>query len=172
MAVCEGLAKLNALAAPAAEGELLKCCGSTAWARALAAQRPFADVAELLHVADDVWWSLRAADWQEAFSSHPRIGEQAAARAQAAAAQAWSAEEQAGTQAAAQTIMEELAAANRTYAEKFGYIFIVCATGKTAAEMLTLLHARMPNDPDIELRNAAAEQGKITRLRLEKLLAA
>ncbi len=171
MATHEGLAKLNALDAAAAEGELLKCCGSTAWARAVAAQRPFADVAELLLAADEIWWSLRAADWQEAFSRHPQIGERQAARAQAAEAQTWSAQEQAGTHDAAQATLAELAAANRAYAEQFGHIFIVCATGKTAAEMLTLLRARMSNDPGIELRNAADEQRKITRLRLEKLLA-
>lgn len=171
MAAHEGLAKLNALDATAAEAELRKCCGSSAWTRAVAAQRPFADVAELLLAADEVWWSLGTADWHEAFSSHPQIGERRAARAQDATAQSWSAAEQAGTQDAAQATLDELAAANRAYAEKFGYIFIVCATGKTAAEMLTLLRARMPNDPGIELRNAAAEQRKITRLRLEKLLA-
>ncbi len=171
MAALDSLARLHALDAATAERELLKCCGSTAWARAMAAQRPFADVAELLLAADEVWWNLRAADWQEAFSSHPQIGERQAARAQAAEAQTWSAQEQAGTREAAQATLDELAAANRAYAEKFGHIFIVCATGKTAAEMLTLLRARMPNDPGIELRNAAAEQRKITRLRLEKLLA-
>ena len=86
------------------------------------------------------------------------------------AARAWSEQEQAGTSAAEQTTRDELAAANRVYEEKFGHIFIVCATGKTAAQMLVLLRARLPNDPGIELRNAADEQRKITRLRLEKLL--
>lgn len=170
MAAHEGLARLNALDAATAESELLKCCGSAAWARAVAAQRPFTDVAELLLAADEVWWNLGTADWQEAFSRHPQIGERQAARAQDATAQGWSAEEQAGTRDAAQATLDELAAANRAYAAKFGHIFIVCATGKTAAQMLALLRARLPNDPGIELRNAADEQRKITRLRLEKLL--
>ena len=170
MAAHEGLARLNALDAPAAERELLKCCGSTAWARAMSARRPFADVEELMLTADEVWWALGTRDWHEAFASHPKIGGRKAARAQEQQARAWSEQEQAGTSAAEQTTRDELAAANRVYEEKFGHIFIVCATGKTAAQMLNILRARLANDPGIELRNAADEQRKITRLRLEKLL--
>ena len=170
MAAHEGLARLNALAAPAAERELLKCCGSTAWARAMSARRPFADVEELMLTADEVWWGLGTSDWHEAFASHPKIGARKAERAQEQQAQSWSEQEQAGARAAEQPTRDELAAANRVYAEKFGHIFIVCATGKTAAQMLNILRARLANDPGIELRNAADEQRKITRLRLEKLL--
>jgi len=171
MAAHEGLARLDSLDAGAAESELLKCCGSTAWARQVAARRPFADVEELLLTADEVWWGLGARDWQEAFSSHPKIGEGKAAKAQGEQAAAWSEQEQAGARAAEQATLDELRAANRAYEEKFGHIFIVCATGKTAAQMLGILRARLANDPGIELRNAADEQRKITRLRLEKLLA-
>ena len=171
MAAHEGLARLNALDPDEAERELLKCCGSAAWARALAAQRPFADVEELLLAADQVWWRLGTRDWHEAFSSHPKIGARKAAQAQDAQAALWSEQEQAGARAAEQATLTALAQANRVYEEKFGHIFIVCATGKTAAQMLSILRARLPNDPGIELRNAADEQRKITRLRLEKLLA-
>ncbi|HZH32319.1 MAG TPA: 2-oxo-4-hydroxy-4-carboxy-5-ureidoimidazoline decarboxylase [Pyrinomonadaceae bacterium] len=171
MDLSEGLARLNSLSAEEAETELLKCCGSTVWARALSARRPFGDAPQLLAAADEVWWSLSERDWLEAFAAHPRIGgREPAARAQHAQAEGWSEQEQAGARAAAQATLDELAAANRAYEEKFGHIFIVCATGKTAEEMLALLRARLPNEADTELRNAAAEQGKITKLRLEKLL--
>ncbi|HEY0084088.1 MAG TPA: 2-oxo-4-hydroxy-4-carboxy-5-ureidoimidazoline decarboxylase, partial [Pyrinomonadaceae bacterium] len=111
-------------------------------------------------------------DWLEAFAAHPRIGGRgtAAERAQPPQAACWSEQEQSGARDAAQATLDELAAANRAYEEKFGHIYIVCATGKTADEMLALLRARLSNDADTELRNAAAEQQKITMLRLEKLL--
>jgi OHCU decarboxylase len=170
MTTDEGLARLNALDAETCARELLKCCGAQAWAHELAACRPFADVEELMLTADQVWWALGTRAWHEAFASHPQIGARKAAPAQSEQAAAWSAQEQAGARDAEQTTLDELAEANRVYEAKFGHIFIVCATGKTAAQMLTLLRARLPNDPGIELRNAADEQRKITRLRLEKLL--
>ena len=166
----ENLARLNALDAGEAERELLKCCGSQAWARKLAAQRPFGETRELLQAADEIWWSLDASDWLEAFAAHPKIGGKRAAREQDAQAQSWSEQEQSGARDAGQATLDELAAANREYEERFGHIFIVCATGKTAGEMLALLRARLPNEAATELRNAAEEQRKITRLRLEKLL--
>jgi OHCU decarboxylase len=167
----EGLARLNSLSAAEAETELLKCCGSTGWARSLLARRPFGDAAELLTAADEVWRGLSARDWLEAFAAHPRIGgREGAARAQHRQAEGWSEQEQSGARRAAPATLDELAAANRAYEEKFGHIFIVCATGKTAAEMLALLQARLSNEADTELRTAAEEQPKITRLRLEKLL--
>ena len=166
----ENLARLNALDAAAAQQELLKCCGSHAWAREMVARRPFVATQELLTAADDVWRSLGAEDWLEAFAAHPKIGGKRAAREQDAQAKAWSEQEQSGARDAASVTLDELAAANRAYEERFGHIFIVCATGKTADEMLGLLRARLPNDAGKELRNAAEEQRKITRLRLEKLL--
>jgi OHCU decarboxylase len=166
----ESLARLNALDAAEAERELLKCCGSTKWARALAAHRPFGEARELAAAADEIWWRLGERDWLEAFAAHPKIGGQRAAREQGAQASAWSEQEQAGARDAGQATLDELADANRAYEEKFGHIFIVCATGKTAEEMLALLRARLPNDAVTELRNAAEEQRKITKLRLEKLL--
>ena len=166
----EGLERLNALPAPEAEAELLKCCGSTNWARRMAAQRPFRGVAELLETSDRLWWELGPKDWLEAFSRHPKIGDSAAARAGSAQTQRWSSEEQAGVRSASQEVLAALAEANHAYQDRFGYIFIVCATGKTSEEMLALLRIRLQNDPGAELRIAAEEQRKITRLRLENLL--
>lgn len=164
------LERLNALPVREAESELLKCCGSTLWARRMAAERPFVDLQELLAKADAVWWALDAEDWLEAFSRHPKIGEKKSARAQAEEASEWSRQEQAGTNAADEETKLELAAANREYERRFGHIYIICATGKSADEMLSILKERLQNDADRELRIAAEEQRRITHLRLQKLL--
>jgi OHCU decarboxylase len=164
------LAQLNALQPEQAEVEFLKCCGSRNWARSLTDARPFTDADTLFREADSVWWSLHDEDWLEAFRAHPKIGEQKAAAAQSKQAQSWSAQEQSGVQNAVAETKAALAAGNQEYEERFGFIFIVCATGKSSAEMLTILNARLQNDPGTELRVAADEQRKITRLRLEKLL--
>lgn len=167
-----GLDRLNALPADAAEREMLTCCGSRAWARRVAAARPFPDAAALLERADAIWWALDEADWREAFRSHPKIGEKKAEAGQTGREQAWSAGEQAGMASAADAVRDALADGNRAYEARFGYIYIVCATGRTADEMLALLRSRLRNDPATEIRAAAEEQRRITRLRLEKLLAA
>jgi OHCU decarboxylase len=164
------LQKLNALPPEQAKAEFLKCCGSKVWAHALSEARPFNDADALRHKADSVWWSLTEKDWLEAFRAHPKIGEQKAAAAQSEQARSWSAHEQSGIHDAATETKKALAAGNQQYEERFGFIFIVCATGKTSAEMLALLNSRLQNDPETELRAAAEEQRKITRLRLEKLL--
>lgn len=166
----EGLGRLNALPEREAEAEFLKCCGSALWARRMAGERPFQDFQVLLAKADAVWWALDAEDWLEAFSRHPKIGEKEAARTQAEGARVWSEQEQAGISAAEEETKLELSAANREYERKFGYIYIVCATGKTADEMLSILKERLQNDADRELRVAAEEQRRITHLRLQKLL--
>jgi OHCU decarboxylase len=166
------LDRLNSLSEDDAERELLTCCGSRRWARTVAEGRPYASVDELLARADEVWWSLDAADWHEAFRSHPRIGERKAEAAQTEREKAWSAGEQSGMGAAADATRRALAEGNREYEERFGWLYIVCATGKSADEMLALLRQRLANDPQTELRAAAEEQRKITRLRLQKLLAA
>ena len=168
----EALERLNALSADEAEPELLKCCGSTLWARRMSDARPFHDLKGLLSSADSIWWALDEEDWLEAFSRHPKIGEKEAERAQAKAAKEWSTQEQSGADAATEDVRRELAAANREYESKFGYIYIICATGKTAAEMLSILKTRLQNEPDVEIRVAAEEQRRITRLRLQKLLGA
>lgn len=166
----QGIDELNQLSREEAASELVKCCGSIEWAQAVAAERPFKSVDELLATSDRIWWLLEPADWLDAFSHHPQIGEQQSERPQAAEASRWSAEEQSGTSGTDDDTRATLVAANRAYLNKFGYIFIVCATGKSAAEMLSLLQQRLPNDSEAELHIAAEEQRRITHLRLRKLL--
>jgi OHCU decarboxylase len=166
----EALEHLNALTDEEATVELLKCCGSTRWARALAAERPFRDSRVLLESADRVWRGLGREDWLEAFRSHPKIGERKAERKTSEASLRWSEEEQTGTRGAEQDVLDALAEANRIYEQRFGHIFIVCATGKSAPEMLALLRQRLDNDPETELNIAAEEQRRITQLRLIKSL--
>ena len=133
---------------------------------------PIADAKVLLHQATKIWNDLTEADWREAFTHHPKIGgDVAALREKFASTSTWAEGEQAAVKEASQATLEALAAGNTAYEQKFGYIFIVCATGKTAAEMLALLQARLPNTPEIEIIIAMGEQDKITRIRLEKLLA-
>ena len=165
-----GLKRLNSLPANEAEAEFAKCCGSTNWARRMAAECPFANSDQLFTIADRIWWSLAPDDWLEAFASHPKIGENKAARATAAEAQHWAAQEQSGAHNAAEETVRSLAELNREYEEKFGYIYIVCATGKSSEEMLAILRERLPNDAETELRIAAREQSRITKLRLGKLI--
>lgn len=165
------LEQLNSIPAAKAEQELLKCCGSRRWARRMVDSRAHRSVAELVETASRVWWSLEPPDWLEAFRSHPKIGEQKAAAATAVEAQQWSAAEQSGLNNSAPQTFDELARLNHEYEQKFGYIFIVCASGKSAEEMLAILRARLENNPEDELRVAAGEQAKITELRLKKLLA-
>jgi OHCU decarboxylase len=165
------LERLNLLPTRKAENELLKCCGSRNWARQMADGRPFRNLDHLIESANRVWWALKPHDWLEAFHSHPKIGENKAAAATSTEAQKWSEAEQSGTQGSAPETMQALADLNRKYEEKFGYIFIVCATGKSSEEMLEILRERMNNVPEDELRIAAAEQAKITHLRLTKLIA-
>jgi OHCU decarboxylase len=164
------LDQLNRFSPAQAEAEFLKCCGSRNWARSLTDARPFTDLDALFQKADSVWWSLSDEDWLEAFRAHPKIGEQKAAAAQSEQARSWSTQEQSGVQNPVTETKAALAAGNREYEERFGFIFIVCATGKNSEEMLAILNARLQNDHETELRVAAEEQFKITRLRLEKLL--
>ena len=165
-----GFERLNSLPANEAEIEFLKCCGSGNWARRMVQQRPFGSVQEITETADHIWWELEPHDWLEAFRSHPKIGERQAAAATSVEAQKWSEAEQAGTRDSAEQTMDALAQLNRVYDEKFGHIFIVCASGKTSEEMLAELRRRLNNEPSEELRIAASEQAKITRLRLNKLI--
>ena len=132
--------------------------------------RPFENTDELLNEADRTWWSLDREDWLEAFRAHPKIGEKQAAQQTSAAARAWSEQEQSSVQSAPHDTMQALAESNREYEQTFGYIFIVCATGKSSDEMLAILQERLNNDRDKELSIAAEEQRKITQLRLVKLI--
>jgi 2-oxo-4-hydroxy-4-carboxy-5-ureidoimidazoline decarboxylase len=174
------LAELNVLDAAAASRALQHCCGSTRWARQMAAVRPFVSAEAIMAQADAIWSGLDRADWLEAFAAHPKIGESGAGKTGgpgeaggagwAGRESRWSDEEQRGVARAADAIRARLAQANRDYEARFGYIFIVCATGKEAAEILDLVARRLTNDPSAELAVAAEEQRKIMRLRLAKLL--
>jgi OHCU decarboxylase len=164
------LSSFNLLTAEAAVSELEKCCHAKRWAQQVAARRPFATLAELCATADEVWWSLTPADWLEAFRGHPKIGERTAPAQASTQARQWSQQEQSGAALNDDETAGQLAKLNREYEEKFGYIFIVCATGKSAAEMLAILRERLDNDAASELPLAAGEQAKITQLRLAKLL--
>ena len=134
----------------------------------MAGARPFADVTALLQQAKQIWWGLSNEDWLEAFAAHPQIGSSAAAPTQQLQAAQWSREEQSGTLATRDSVRAGLAEANCLYEKKFGYIFIVCASGKSAAEMLALCRQRLANEASTELRQAAEEQQKITEIRLRK----
>src|SRR6185295_6155983 len=149
-----------------AAAELLKCCGSARWASGMSASRPFETLTQMQERSDEIWASLGKTDQLEAFAAHPRIGGQKPESKSAA----WSAEEQSGAAGADDERQSRLAALNDLYERRFGYIFIVCATGKSAAEMLDLLEARLSNGPNAELLNATEEQRKITNLRLAKLM--
>jgi OHCU decarboxylase len=153
---------LNGLPDAEARAALTKCCASARWVAQMLAARPFGSDGALLASADRIWWALGREDWLEAFARHPRIGERAA--------EEWSRGEQAGVNGATAAIRAELAERNRAYEKRFGHVFLISATGKTAEAMLGELRRRLANDPATELRIAAGEQAKITRLRLEKLV--
>lgn len=157
----EGLERLNRLPREEAERELLACCGSRRWAAALAASRPHPTRQALLDAAERAWWALDEPDWSEAFAAHPRIGEPEGATAR---------REQAGVATAASATLAALEEGNRRYERRFGRVFLVFASGRRADELLRVLEERLRNDPETELRVAAGEQARITRLRLERLL--
>jgi OHCU decarboxylase len=148
---------------------LMKCCGSSRWAGQLADARPFEDLDALISRAGVIWRGLTPVDWLAAFSHHPKIGGKKAQQSQTEQERKWSEQEQSSAATTKAELLEELERLNRAYEDRFGYIFIVCATGKSTQEMIALLRARMENDPETELRIAAEEQQKITELRLRKL---
>ncbi len=149
------------MSAAEAARALTACCGSSKWVDAMIANRPFGSSEDLYAAADEAWSQCGPQDWHEAFSHHPRIG---------ASVSGNEAQEQAGAQSASTSLKVQLADVNRRYEERFGHIYIVCATGKTAEEMLAIARARLGNNPETELRIAAEEQRKIMQLRLRKLL--
>jgi 2-oxo-4-hydroxy-4-carboxy-5-ureidoimidazoline decarboxylase len=174
---------LNALPDAAAVALLLRCCGSMRWARLMAGKRPFTSITQAAGEAHQVWASLRAEDWLEAFAAHPRIGDSVTGAGtrdmpggltrgdgESALLEWGPGAEQSRVSSAGSDVRDRLAVANREYEARFGYIFIVCATGKSAEEMLATLERRMTNSPGDELAVAAVEQGEITRLRLGRLL--
>lgn len=164
------LDQLNSLPPNAVSGELGKCCGSGRWVEAMMKRRPFSTFDELCTIADEVWWKLPPEDWKEAFLHHPKIGGIESLKRKFAATKHWAESEQGSVNQASDEILNQLAEGNRLYEEKFGYIFIVCATGKSAAEMLALLNGRLKNNSEQEIKIAAGEQALITRIRLEKML--
>jgi len=172
---CAGMRYVRAMPEPELEAALRSCCGSSAWVRATAQERKvnersFINLEALKKRANELWAAATPAECDEAFNAHPRIGEEKAEAAQSKTAQAWSSGEQSKMSDASDSLKAELQAVNRAYEAKFGRIYIVCATGKSAEEMLAIAKERMQNDPDTELKRAAEEQRKITELRLEKLV--
>ena len=163
------LKQLNSMPHDEAVKALLQCCGSKRWAENVANARPYDNVETLITNANDIWWSLEHDDWLEAFLSHPKIGEKKAAAPVSDKSHRWSGQEQAGVATASRETVDALAGLNWAYEQKFGFIFIICATGKTSEEMLESLKKRLENDAETELPIAAAEQSKITELRLKKL---
>ncbi len=148
---------------------LTKCCGSVMWIRKMLSVFPVEDLVELLEYAEEKWCECSKADWLEAFTHHPKIGDIHSLKEKFASTAAWAAGEQSAVAASTDAILDALAEGNRLYEEKFGYIFIVCATGRSASEMLTMLQIRLQNAAEVEIEIAAAEQDNITKLRLEKL---
>jgi len=165
----DALTRWNRLPNEDAEKEILPCCGSIAWAAALANRRPLADQAALLAASDEIWNSLSETDWLQAFRSHPRIGG-LVRHASTTESAAWPAQEQQKVADAADAVKIALADGNREYERRFQHIFIVCATGKTGPEMLAILRRRLQNDAATELREAAEQQRLITQIRLKKWL--
>jgi len=161
--------EINHLPVEALKAELFKCCGSTNWVNKMLPFFPMEDLVELLEDAEEQWYASTEEDWREAFAQHPKIGDTASLTEKFATAE-WAAGEQEAVNAATPAVIAQLAEANAAYEKKFGYIFIVCATGKTAEEMLHLLQQRLSNPPEIEIKIAMDEQNKITLLRIQKLI--
>jgi 2-oxo-4-hydroxy-4-carboxy-5-ureidoimidazoline decarboxylase len=166
------LARWHTMSPQAAATEILSCCGSPAWAAGVAAKRPYTSEESLFAAADECWLSLPEADWLEAFRSHPRIGEKHAQNTTTATFAAWSRSEQSQVQEADAAILLRMQKGQREYEERFGRIFIVCASQKQPAELLAILEHRLNNDPTRELVVSAAQQQQIMQLRLRKWLAA
>jgi OHCU decarboxylase len=155
-------AHLNALPEPQARATLTRCCGAPRWVERMLAARPFTGDAAVHTTAEWTWWGLSRDEWLQAFAAHLRIGERPR--------EEWADREQAGMRTAAQATRRALEVGNRAYEERFGHVFLICASGRSAAEMLGELRRRLTNDPAEEVRVAAGEQAKIIRLRLERLV--
>jgi OHCU decarboxylase len=155
-------AYINGLPADAARTALARCCASQQWVKRMLAGRPYASDPQLYQAAEREWWALDRGDWLEAFAAHPRIGERST--------DAWSSAEQSAVTRAGGDFHLALREENGAYERRFGHLYLACATGRGAAELLADLKVRLGNDPATELRVAAGEQAKITRLRLEKLV--
>jgi len=164
------LEQLNSLSSSEAIHAFMQCCTASSWVKGMVEARPFADANALTTRADSIWADAQEVDFIEAFEGHPQIGNVATLRAKYANTKELASGEQGLVKQATEQVLEDLAQGNADYLKKFGFIFIVCATGKSAQQMLDLLLSRMPNDKATELVNAGEEQRKIFQLRLEKLL--
>jgi len=164
------LHELNTIPKQQLQEELTKCCGSSAWVNKMLPFFPADDLVELLEDAEEQWYKCSEEDWKEAFAQHPKIGDLESLQKKSASTAEWASGEQAGVNSASKQTIEALAAANKKYEEKFGYIFIICAAGKSADEMLAILQNRLQNSAEVEIEIAADEQNRITKLRIEKLL--
>ena len=164
------LEQLNIISQPQLREELMKCCGSSTWVKMMMAYFPVDDIDLLMDEAEQMWYECSEEDWKEAFSYHPKIGDVESLTNKFASTAQWASGEQSGVNVASEETIKAIAEGNHLYEEKFGYIFIVCATGKSAEEMLEMLQSRLENKPEDEILIAADEQNKITKLRIEKLL--
>lgn len=165
------LEELNRLPRNEALEAFARCCGTRRWGEQMADARPFRSLGDLFGIADRIWSGLSPEDWREAFRHHPRIGGVEELRKKFASTADWASGEQSGVEGASEEVLNALAEGNARYERRYGHIFLVCATGKSATEMLAILESRMNHSPEEELRIAAAEQAKITRIRLEKTIA-
>ena len=164
------LAAWNAAGATEASNAMLACCEAKRWADAMVALRPIASVFALSEAADRTWATMQEADWLEAFACHPRIGERKVSMHAGERSSAWSWAEQAQTDSASENVLDEIADGNQRYEELFGFTYIVCATGKSAEEMLAILKRRLQSTRETELREAAEQQRQIMQIRLGKWL--
>ena len=164
------LAEWNAADPDAATEAMIACCGSSRWATGMVALRPIAGITQLSTAADELWWTMGESDLLEAFACHPRIGERKHPH-NSSQSVAWSQQEQTLTNRASDSLLTQIAEKNELYEQQFGFTYIVCATGKSAEEMLAILNCRLTNDRATELKEAAEQQRQITQIRLGKWLA-
>jgi len=160
----------NALDFQTAKGKLLECCHSEKWATAMADKRPYSSLPKLQEAGEKVWLALGETEWLEAMQAHPKIGDLTSLREKYANTKSMAAGEQSGLEGANEEILKELRNLNQSYEKEFGFIFIVCASGKSANDMLEILKSRINNNRAQELLNSAKEQARIMKLRMEKLL--
>jgi 2-oxo-4-hydroxy-4-carboxy-5-ureidoimidazoline decarboxylase len=165
------LDQLNRLNEDDATAAFAQCCSAMRWVERMVIDRPFESLAEMLEISDRIWEECDVDDYLEAFDGHARIGDVESLAEKYASTKAWAGKEQSGIDGADRSLLDRLADGNKSYEEKFGHLFIMCATGKSGTEMCTMLETRMNNDPEHEIIVAAGEQNKITRIRLKKLLA-
>jgi len=161
---------LNGLDSSEAAAQFNLCCGATNWIKIMNQSRPFQNKNEVYQQAESIWLSLSSEDWLEAFTHHPKIGNINSLRKKFQNTKSISKNEQSGVNNATESTLKDLAESNQLYEDRFGFIFIVCATGKSSDEMLALIKMRLNNNAKIEMQNAAKEQNKITQLRLKTLL--